>query len=37
MVPFLFGQPLRPEYARRAAADPRNFDVFDFTVNGVQT
>lgn len=34
MVPFLVSEPLRPHYAARAAADPRNFDIFDFTVNG---
>ncbi|MSU35576.1 MAG: phosphonoacetate hydrolase [Pedosphaera sp.] len=34
MVPFLFSEPLRPEYSRRAAGDPRNFDLFDFLVNG---
>jgi phosphonoacetate hydrolase len=34
MVPFVFSRPLNPEYARRALADPRNFDVFDFTLNG---
>ena len=37
MVPLLFSHPLRPEYARRAAADPRNFDVFDFVCNGLST
>jgi phosphonoacetate hydrolase len=25
-----------PEYARKAVADPRNFDIFDFTINGIQ-
>ncbi len=34
MVPFLVSHPLRPEYARRAAADVRNFDLFDFCCNG---
>jgi len=34
MVPFIFSEPLKPDYVRRAAGDPRNFDVFDFTVNG---
>jgi phosphonoacetate hydrolase len=36
MVPFVFSRPLKPEYAARAAADPRNFDIFDFTLNGLQ-
>jgi len=36
MVPFVFSHPLKPEYAARAAADPRNFDIFDFTLNGLQ-
>ena len=36
MVPLLFSHPLRPEYAARVAGDPRNFDVFDFTVNGLR-
>ena len=35
MVPFIFNMPLNPEYAARAAGDPRNFDIFDFTCNGV--
>ena len=34
MVPLLISEPLNPEYAAQAAADPRNFDVFDFTLNG---
>ena len=36
MVPFVFSHPLKPEYAARALADPRNFDIFDFTLNGLQ-
>ena len=35
MVPFIISEPLLPEYAARAAADPRNFDLFDFVCNGV--
>ncbi len=35
MVPFLVSAPLRPEYAARAQMDPRNFDIFDFTLNGI--
>ncbi len=34
MVPFIFSRPLNAEYARRAAGDPRNFHIFDFTLNG---
>lgn len=34
MVPFLVSEPLSPAYAARAAADPRNFDIFEFTTNG---
>jgi len=34
MVPFAFSHALKPAYARRAAADPRNFDLFDFVCNG---
>ncbi len=37
MVPLLISEPLNPEYLVRAAADPRNFDVFDFTLNGTQS
>jgi len=36
MVPFLVSKALNPHYAALAAGDPRNFDIFDFTVNGVQ-
>lgn len=34
MVPFILSHPLLPDYARRAAADVRNFDLFDFCCNG---
>jgi len=34
MVPLVISHPLNDLYRRKAAADPRNFDVFDFTVNG---
>jgi phosphonoacetate hydrolase len=34
MVPFIFSEPLKPEYVTRAQADPRNFDLFDFLCNG---
>src|SRR5215471_7343940 len=33
MVPFLLSHPLTPAFAARAKADPRNFDIFDFTCN----
>jgi len=36
MVPLILSEPLKPEYAARAAGDPRNFDIFDFTVNGTR-
>jgi phosphonoacetate hydrolase len=36
MVPLLLSAPLTPAYARKAAGDPRNFDIFDFTCNGVR-
>jgi phosphonoacetate hydrolase len=35
MVPMLLSGPLKPEYRARAAGDPRNWDIFDFAVNGV--
>ncbi|MBS1576418.1 MAG: phosphonoacetate hydrolase, partial [Bacteroidetes bacterium] len=34
MVPMLISHPLNEEYRIKAAGDPRNFDIFDFTVNG---
>jgi len=34
MVPMLLSRSLNPEYAAKAAGDPRNFDIFDFTCNG---
>jgi phosphonoacetate hydrolase len=34
MVPFIISHPLNKAYKVRAGADPRNFDVFDFTLNG---
>jgi phosphonoacetate hydrolase len=36
MVPMILSGPLTPEYTRKAAGDPRNFDIFDFTCNGVR-
>jgi phosphonoacetate hydrolase len=35
MVPLIVSEPLNEAYRARAAGDPRNFDVFDFTCNGV--
>lgn len=34
MVPMIISHPLNDSYKRKASADPRNFDIFDFTVNG---
>ena len=35
-VPFILSRPLTPEYRRRAAAGGlRNFDIFDFALNGL--
>ena len=34
MVPMLLSRPLNPTYAPKAAGDPRNWDIFDFTCNG---
>ena len=34
MVPLITSVPLTPCYQRRASADPRNFDIFDFVLNG---
>jgi len=34
MVPFLLSHPLTSTFAAKAKADPRNFDIFDFTCNG---
>lgn len=36
MVPFVISEPLNNAYSRRALGDVRNFDIFDFTINGVQ-
>lgn len=36
MVPFILSEPLTPAYAMRAAADVRNFDLFDFVCNGTE-
>ena len=34
MVPMVLSQPLNQTYKMKAAGDPRNFDIFDFTING---
>ena len=34
MVPLIVSKPLCGDYLRKAAGDPRNFDIFDFTING---
>ena len=34
MVPMVISHPLKESYHRRAAADARNFHIFDFTING---
>ncbi len=36
MVPMIFNRPLNAAYRRKAQCDPRNFDIFDFTLNGTQ-
>ncbi|MFT3704613.1 MAG: phosphonoacetate hydrolase [Agriterribacter sp.] len=37
MVPLIISHPLNKAYQMKASGDPRNFDVFDFTVNGTIT
>lgn len=34
MVPLVISHPLNDLYMRKAMGDPRNFDIFDFTLNG---
>jgi phosphonoacetate hydrolase len=34
MVSMIISHPLNPEYKMKASGDPRNFQVFDFTING---
>lgn len=36
MVPMVFSHPLNPEYRARLRCDPRNFDLFDFLINGTE-
>jgi phosphonoacetate hydrolase len=35
MVPFLISEPLRGDRIARSKGDPRNFDIFEFTVNAL--
>ena len=37
MVPFLISEPLNAKYTALAKGDPRNFDIFDFVCNGIQS
>ncbi|WP_257669036.1 phosphonoacetate hydrolase [Parapedobacter tibetensis] len=34
MVPMVISHPLNARYSIKASTDPRNFDIFDFTING---
>lgn len=36
MVPLILSHPLNKQYQMKASGDPRNFDVFDFTINGTK-
>ena len=36
MVPMVLSHPLNDMYKIKAAGDPRNFDIFDFTINGTR-
>ena len=36
LVPMILSAPLKPAYRAKAAGDPRNFDIFDFTCNGTE-
>jgi phosphonoacetate hydrolase len=35
MVPFIFSKPLTSNYHQKGQGDPRNFQIFDFTINGL--
>ncbi|MBX3253471.1 MAG: phosphonoacetate hydrolase [Chitinophagaceae bacterium] len=37
MVPLIISHPLNKAYQMKASGDPRNFDVFDFTINGTHS
>ena len=34
MVPMIISHPLNAEYKMKAIGDPRNFEIFEFTING---
>ncbi|MGI8950984.1 MAG: phosphonoacetate hydrolase [Chitinophagaceae bacterium] len=34
MVPMIISHPLNKKYKMKATRDPRNFEIFDFTING---
>ena len=36
IVPFVFSHPLKSDYQTRLLGDPRNFEIFDYTINGLQ-
>ena len=36
MVPFLISEPLRGDRVARSKGDPRNFDIFEYTVNATR-
>lgn len=36
MVPLIISHPLNADYRMKAWGDPRNFNVFDFTINGTR-
>lgn len=36
MVPIVFSRPVTSEYSGKLGADPRNFDLFDILLNGLQ-
>lgn len=36
MVPMVISHPLNAAYKMKSACDPRNFDIFDFTINGTR-
>jgi phosphonoacetate hydrolase len=35
MVPFIFSHPLTELYQEKLRCDPRNFDIFDYLLNGM--
>jgi phosphonoacetate hydrolase len=34
MISMILSQPLNKAYAMKASGDPRNFQIFDFVING---